>query len=386
VALILLIFRNAVRNRRRSLLTILSITASFCMLGVLMAMYSMFFLRQATPDGALRLIVRNRISFTKPMPLSYENRIRAIPGVRAVTTYDYFGGTYKDARDPNNTFARFGVEPQMLYIVHPDYHLTDAEKAAFAQERDACIVGQRLAERLGFQTGQRITLVGDIFPVTLNLVIRGIYTSDRSNENLFFQWEYLNQAAFHGNESFALMYQLLADNPDSVAPIGRAVDDMFRNSDTQTKTESEQNFALSIISFLGNVKLFLLAVCGALTLTVLLVSANTMAMSVRERVAEVGILKTLGFTRENVLFLILGESVVIALIGGALGFGLAEGVIALLRETRAAALISLHSLEISPVLALSGAVLAVLVGAASSLLPAWGAARRGIIECLRLAD
>ena len=133
------------RNRRRSILTILSIAASFCMLGVLMAMYSMFYLRQATPDQALRLIVRNRISFTQPMPLSFENRIRAIPGVRAVTTYDYFGGTYKDARDTNNNFARFGVEPEMLYIVHPDYQLSDAEKAAFARERDACVIGKALA-------------------------------------------------------------------------------------------------------------------------------------------------------------------------------------------------------------------------------------------------
>jgi putative ABC transport system permease protein len=386
VALISLIFRNAVRNRRRSILTILSIAASFCMLGVLMAMYSMFFLHQATPDQALRLIVRNRISFTQPMPLSYENRIRAIPGVRAVTTYDYFGGTYKDARNPDNAFARFGVEPDTFYIVHPDYHLTDAEKYAFSHERDACILGKRLADRLGLKIGDRITLVGDIFNVTMNFVVRGTYLSDRNNENMFFQWEYLNQTAFHGNQSFALMYQLLADNPASVPAIARAVDDMFRNSDTQTRTESETNFALSIISFLGNVKLFLLAVCGALTLTVLLVSANTMAMSVRERVAEVGILKTLGFTRENILLLILGESVMIAVLGGVVGLGLSEGVVAGLRNMRAASLISLHSLQISPVLALFGGFLAIMVGIASSLLPAWGAARRGIIDCLRLAD
>ncbi|MGD0616967.1 MAG: FtsX-like permease family protein [Bryobacteraceae bacterium] len=385
MALISLIFRNAVRNRRRSILTILSIAASFCMLGVLMAMYSMFFLHQASPDQALRLIVRNRISFTQPMPLSFENRIRAIPGVRAVTTYDYFGGTYKDARDSNNTFARFAVEPEMLYIVHPDYHLSDAEKYTFSHERDSCIIGKTLADRLGLKIGDRITLVGDIFNVTMNFVVRGIYTSERNNEDMFFQFEYLNQTAFHGNQSFSLMYQLIADGPDSVAPIARAVDDMFRNSDTQTRTESEQSFTLGIISFLGNVKMFLLAVCGALTLTVLLVSANTMAMSVRERVSEVGILKTLGFSRENILILIIGESVTIALIGGVLGFGLAELVVGALRNARAN-LISLHSLQISPQLALLGAVLAILVGAASSLIPAWGAARRGIIDCLRLAD
>lgn len=373
------------RNRRRSILTILSIAASFCMLGVLMAMYSMFFLHQATPDQALRLIVRNRVSFTQPMPLSFENRIRAIPGVRAVTTNDYFGGTYKDARNPDNTFARFAVEPAMFYIVHPDYHLTDAEKYAFAHEQDSCIIGKTLADRLGLKIGDRITLVGDIFNVTMNFVVRGIYTSERNNENMFFQFEYLNQTAFHGNQSFSLMYLLIADNPASVAPIARAVDDMFRNSDTQTRTESEQSFQLGIISFLGNVRLFLLAVCGALTLTVMLVSANTMAMSVRERVSEIGILKTLGFTRENILVLVIGESVFIALVGGILGLGLAEGGVLLLRNAHAA-FISLRSLEISPLLAFFGGVLAALVGASSSLVPAWGAARRGIIDCLRLAD
>ncbi len=385
MALLSLIFRNAVRNRRRSILTILSIAASFCMLGVLMAMYSMFFLHQATPDQALRLIVRNRVSFTQPMPLSFENRIRAIPGVRAVTTNDYFGGTYKDARNPDNTFARFAVEPAMFYIVHPDYHLTDAEKYAFAHEQDSCIIGKTLADRLGLKIGDRITLVGDIFNVTMNFVVRGIYTSERNNENMFFQFEYLNQTAFHGNQSFSLMYLLIADNPASVAPIARAVDDMFRNSDTQTRTESEQSFQLGIISFLGNVRLFLLAVCGALTLTVMLVSANTMAMSVRERVSEIGILKTLGFTRENILVLVIGESVFIALVGGILGLGLAEGGVLLLRNAHAA-FISLRSLEISPLLAFFGGVLAALVGASSSLVPAWGAARRGIIDCLRLAD
>jgi putative ABC transport system permease protein len=277
------------------------------------------------------------------------------------------------------------VEPAMFYIVHPDYHLTDAEKYAFAHEQDSCIIGKTLADRLGLKIGDRITLVGDIFNVTMNFVVRGIYTSERNNENMFFQFEYLNQTAFHGNQSFSLMYLLIADNPASVAPIARAVDDMFRNSDTQTRTESEQSFQLGIISFLGNVRLFLLAVCGALTLTVMLVSANTMAMSVRERVSEIGILKTLGFTRENILVLVIGESVFIALVGGILGLGLAEGGVLLLRNAHAA-FISLRSLEISPLLAFFGGVLAALVGASSSLVPAWGAARRGIIDCLRLAD
>ncbi len=382
--LIPLLFRNALRNRRRSVLTILSISASFCLLGVLMAMYAMFYLHQSSPDRALRLIVRNRISFTNVVPLSYENRIAKVPGVRQVMIYQWFQGVYKDS-DAKNNFARFAVEPDRLFIVHPEIQLSDADKAAFIHERDACIVGRALADRLGFKVGDRITIVGDIFPATLEFIVRGIYASETDNENLYFHFDYMNEAVFKGSQNFVSMFAVLAESPEAVPEVARAIDEQFRNSDTQTKTDTEQNFILAVISFLGNVKLFLMAVCGALTLTVLLVSANTMAMSVRERVSEIGILKTLGFTRENVLFLIVGESVVIAIAGGVLGFALAFGIVAVLR-TQHAAMISLQLLEISPPLVAAGMVLAVLVGLASSAGPAWGAARRGILECLRLAD
>ena len=349
-----------------------------------MAMYAMFYLHQASPDQALRLIVRNRISFTNPIPLSYENRIASVPGVREVMVYQWFQGIYKDT-DAKNNFARFAVEPDRLFIVHPEIKLSDDEKAAFIRERGACIVGRALADRLGFRQGERITIVGDIFPATLEFIVRGIYTSDLGNDNLFFHFDYLNEAVFKGNQDFVSMFAVLADSPEDVPAVAREIDEQFRNSDTQTKTDTEQNFVLSVISFLGNVKLFLMAVCGALTLTVLLVSANTMAMSVRERVSEIGILKTLGFTQENVLFLIVGESVVLAITGGILGFVLAYGIVAVLR-TQHAAMISLNLLEISPPLAALGIVLAVIVGLASSAGPALGAARRGILECLRLSD
>jgi putative ABC transport system permease protein len=384
VSLVPLLLRNALRNRRRSILTILSIAASFCLLGGLMAMYAMFYLHQAPPDQALRLIVRNRISFTNPIPLSYENRIASVPGVREVMVYQWFQGIYKDT-DAKNNFARFAVEPDRLFIVHPDIKLPDAEKAAFIRERGACIVGRGLADRLGFKLGDHITIVGDIFPATLEFIVRGIYTSDLGNDNLYFHFDYLNEAVFKGNQDFVSMFAVLAESPEAVPAVARAIDEQFRNADTQTKTDTEQNFVLSVISFLGNVKLFLMAVCGALTLTVLLVAANTMAMSVRERVSEIGILKTLGFTKENVLFLIVGESVVLAIAGGLLGFALAYGIVAVLR-TKHAAMISLHLLEISPPLAAVGMVLAVAVGLASSAGPALGAARRGILECLRLTD
>ncbi|HZU24023.1 MAG TPA: FtsX-like permease family protein [Bryobacteraceae bacterium] len=379
-----LIFRNGVRNRRRSILTVLSIAASFCMLGVLMAMYTLFFLTPATPDQALRLITRNRISFTNTMPMAYEQRIRRIPGVREVMVYDFFGGTYKDSRDAKNTFARFAVEPSKLFIIHPEYSLPESQKEEFIKRRDACIIGRPLAERLGLKIGDRVALIGDIFRTDLDLLLVGIYDSEIDNQALFFSYDYLNES-FHGRLDQAIMFMLMADNAASVGPVAHAIDDMFRNAPVQTKTETEKGMQLSFLSYIGNVQLFLIAVCASLTGTVLLVSANTMAMSVRERVAEVGILKTLGFTPDVILGMIVGESMLIAMCGGVFGFAIAQAVIGVLRRLPVL-FVNLTHLSISPGVALMGVLLAALVGLLSSALPAWGASRRGIIECLRLAD
>jgi putative ABC transport system permease protein len=379
-----LILRNGVRNRRRSLLTVLSIAASFCLLGVLMAMYALFFLTPASPDQALRLITRNRISFTNTMPMSYEQQIRRVPGVREVTVYDFFGGTYKDSRDAKNSFGRFAIEPKTLFVIHPEYSIPETEKTEFIRRRDACILGRPIAERLGLKVGDRITIVGDIFRVDLNLLLVGIYDSPVDNQALFFSYDYLNES-FHGKLDQAIMFMLIADSPASVGPVARSIDDMFRNSTAQTKTETEKGVQLSFLSYIGNVKLFLLAVCASLTGTVLLVSANTMAMSVRERVAEVGILKTLGFTREVILWMIIGEAMLLAIFGGALGFAIAQGFIMLLRKLPVP-FVNLTGLAISPGVAAAGLLLGAMVGLFSSALPAWGASRRNIIDCLRLAD
>ena len=380
-----LIARNTLRNRRRSILTILSIAASFCMLGVLMAMYNMFFLTAASPAQAVRMLVRNRISLTNPIPISYGPRIRQVEGVREVMVFQWFGGMYKDSREFRNSFPRFAVDAPKLFTVHPEFGISEAQKQAFLRERTACIVGRSLAERLNFKVGDRITLVGDIFNVTLQFTIRGIYDSRQDNDNLFFHFEYLNEAVYRGGQNWISMFLILADRPESVSRISREVDAMFRNSTTRTKTEGEKQFMLTFLSYLGNVKMFLLAICGSLTLTVLLVSANTMAMSVRERVREVGILKTLGFTTGVILRLILGESIVIAAFGGAIGMALAGLIVEMIRRAPSP-LVDLKALAISPQVALAGLLIATMVGLASSIVPAWSASRRSILDALRLTD
>lgn len=380
-----LIVRNTLRNRRRSMLTVLSIAASFCMLGVLMAMFNFFFLTPPSPDQAVRVIVRNRISITNFIPISYGQRIRQVAGVREVMVYQWFGGMYKDSRDFRNFFPRFAVDAEKLFTVHPEFEMPDEQRQAFLRERTACILGRPLAERMNFKVGDRITLVGDIFNVTLQLNVRGIYDSPHDNDNLFFHFAYLNEAQLRNNRNFVSMFMILADSPGSVARIERDVDALFRNSTVRTKTESEKTFMLTFLSYLGNVKVFLLSICASLTLTVLLVSANTMAMSVRERVKEVGILKTLGFTPDVVLRLILGESLAIASTGGAIGLGVAVVIVEVIRHAPTP-LVDLKTLALSAPIGLAGIVLAGLVGLMSSLVPAWSASRRSILEALRLTD
>ncbi len=379
-----MILRNSLRNRLRSTLTILSFAASLCLMGLLAALTNALFLREATPEQALRLIVRNRISLANPLQRSYQDKIRHAPGVKEVMIFQWFGGTYKDNRDPKNMFARFAVEPLRLFTVYPEYRIAEDQKKAFQQDRTGCIVGRKTAERHGMKIGDRISLVGDIFAVTLELTVRGFYDSPRDNENLYFHYEYLNESLKNMRDVVST-FVILGESPEAVAAIPKAVDGMFRNATLQTKTETERSFELSFLGFLGNVKLFMGVIFGAVTFAILLVSANTMAMAVRERIREVGILKTLGFTRGSILGMILGESVVISLIGGVIGLGLANLICAAL-HTLPSSFLNMPDIKIPPLLGLVCLAIAAVIGVLSSVGPAWSASQKPIVEALRFKD
>lgn len=378
----MLILKNSWRNRRRTTLTVLSIAASLCLLGVLMAMYRAFYYSEPSPAQALRLVTRNRVSLAFPMPMFYRDKISQVPHVREVGMSQWFGGTYKDSRDPKNFFARMAVEPDKIFTIRGEMQLPEEQKRAFQNDRTACLVGRPLAEAHNFRLGDRVTLVGDIFPVTLELTVRAIFDAPDNAEVLYFHWKYLEESISAGRRSEIGTFNILADSPESVPRIARAVDEMFRNATVQTRTESEQQFGLSFLSLLGNVKGFLLGVCGAVTFTVLLVSANTMAMSVRERVREVGILKTLGFTQGRILGIILSEAAIISLAGGALGLLLAGGLCDMIRRGPIP-FDAIRHLGVQPLVGTAALGLAVLIGLASSIVPAWNAARTPIVEALR---
>jgi putative ABC transport system permease protein len=351
-----------------------------------MALYQAMFFGDPTPAQALRLITRHRVSLTQPIPIYYRERIQRIPGVRGVMAWQWFGGVYKDRRDPNNFFPRFGAEPEFFFQVYPEFKITDEEKQAFLHERTGAVVSRTLANKMNFKLGDRVTLVGDIFPITLELKIVGIFDEPDKAEIMYFNRAYLRDALGPNSpqQNTIGAFVLQAESAADVPRIADIVDRQFDSSPFPTRTESEKAFQLSFASFVGNLKLFIMAIFGAVTFTVLLVSGNTISMSVRERIREVGILKTLGFTPGAILFIILGESAVISIVGGVLGCILAAGICGLMRSGPGGNFMqALRTLDISPGVAGLCIATALLIGLLSSSLPAWSASRTSILDSLR---
>jgi putative ABC transport system permease protein len=380
-----LILKNSWRNRRRTSLTIASIGVSMCLLGVMMAMYHAFYLSAPAADEALRLVVRNRISLTVTMPLSYQTHIRQMPGVQEVMISNWFGGTFKDNRDPKNMFARFGVEPEKLFTIYSEFRIPEDQKRAFIHDRAGCVIGSDLANTFGFKIGDRIPITGDIYPGNYEFTVRGIFESPRTSDVLFFNKEYVDQTLPEGRRGQVGMYYVRIDDPSHSAPIATAIDNEYRNATAQTKTESEQAFTVGFLSMLGNVKMFLIAISAAVTFTILLVSANTMAMSVRERVREVGVLKTLGFTPGAILGIILGEACAISLAGGAIGYFISTFILrAIAKSPFGGFLPPMSPIDVTNLLACI--FVAAFIGVMSSLVPALGASRTSIVAALRSTD
>jgi putative ABC transport system permease protein len=376
------VLKNSWRNRRRTFLTIASITVSMCLLGVMISVYHALYLSDPTPEQALRLVTRNKISLTQPLPESYRNRIRQIPGVREVLISDWFGGTYKD---PKNFFARFAADPDLVFKVFKDLRIPNDQRLAFERDRTGCVIGRDIANKFNLHVGDRLTLMGDIYPGNYEFTVRGIFDADRNTELMYFSRDYLEQSLPEDRRGTAGVFTMLIDDPKSVTRIAQTIDDGYDNSTEQTKTESEQAYLLGFAALLGNVKMFLIGISAAVMFTILLVSGNTMAMTVRERVREIGVLKTLGFTNGNILGMILGEAFAISLAGGTLGYILSAGLTAGVAHSPAGGFLPPTPLFDAAVGSVCIAT-ACAIGLISSLIPAAGAARTSIVEALRSSD
>jgi putative ABC transport system permease protein len=372
--------KNAFRNKRRSLLTVVSIAFSMLLLTLMMTLWRSFYMDDGSAESNLRLLVRHRVSLTFDLPGYYREKIRTVPSVVAVVPLSWFGGIYKDDK-AENSFSQFGTDPDEFFEVYRDEFMPADQIAAWQHDRQGVIVDTTLARRYGWKLGDRIVLKGNIFPVDLELNIRGIFHTTPDDLSVYFHSKYVEEGvpAFNGRVG---MFGILADSPQNVTKVASAVDDMFHNSPQPTRTETEKAFGLEFVAMLGNVKAFILSICSAVLFATLLVSANTMAMSIRERTREVSVLKTLGFTRPTLVGLFVGEAVTLSLVGGILGALAAYGLLAAFAHSpQLTQFLTLAPTSPGPILvaiAVAGAV-----GFLSAVVPSYHASNMDIVEGLR---
>jgi putative ABC transport system permease protein len=374
--------KNVYRNKLRFWLTVGSMAFSLALLSFLMSMWQAFYGNNLRSEqSAQRLIVRHKVSLTNLIPSSYREKIRHVPGVVKVVPMNWFGGTYKDATQ-KNFFARFGTDPEEFFDLYTELEIPPAQLDAWKKDRAGAVADAELAKKYGWKAGDKIILQGDIYPIRLELTLRGIFTAKLPNNSLYFNEKYVEEGVPFAKGA-AGFYGILVDSPQHVDQVSHDVDAMFANAPEPTRTETEKAFGLSFLAMLGNVKAFILVIASASVFTILLVSGNTMAMSIRERTREVAVLKTMGFTRRVILGLFIGESTVVGLMGGVLGTLFA--LLLITGGTKAPGagnlfVIAQHAWKFTAPTAIGVAILA---GFLSSAIPAYSASRTGIVDGLR---
>jgi len=371
--------KSAFRNKRRSALTMLSIAFSLMLLTFMMTVWRAFYLDEGSEQSTQRLITRHRVSLTFSMPSYYREKIRTVPGVVAVVPTQWFGGRYLDDK-PEHFFAQFGTDPEEFFKVYTDFKIPADQLGAWQHDRTGAVVDSQLVKKFGWKIGDRIVLMGTIWGANLELNIRGIYTAPQPTQSVYFDRKYLEESVPVMKDQTGT-FGILADSPADVPKIAAAVDDMFHNAPQQTKTESEKAFGLDFVAMLGNVKAFILSICGAVVFATLLVSANTMAMSIRERTREVAVLKALGFTRKTVLGLFVGEAVTVAVIGGLAGVLAGIGLMTMFSHSPQAGFFV--GIKVTPATMLAALLVAAMVGFLSALVPSYNASRVDIVDGLR---
>lgn len=376
-----LILANLFRKKIRLILTVGSFTVAlflFTFLAVVRGAFS----RGTELAGADRLVVINRIGLINSMPIAYGDRIRQIPGVKFATHNNWFGGVYQDEK---NFFPQFAIDPENQRQVMTEMRVPDDQWKTFVGDRQGAIAGRGLAKRFGWKVGDRIPLQNALYgpTKTWEFNLDGIYTNDKEggDESQFWlQWDYFYENVPDVIKGQVGWWVLKLDSPDDAVRVGKAIDEKFANSSYETKTETESAFAAGFAKQLGNIQLLITTIGSVVFFTLLLVTGNTMAISIRERTSELAVLKAIGFSDRFVLFIVLAESLVIALIGGLLGLGLAILAIPAVGANLNGLM---PPLLLSPILLGLGLAFALFVGVASGLLPGIAAMRLRVVNALR---
>ena len=327
-----LIWAALFRRKTRTIFTIISVLAAFLLFGLLDSVRTAFSDAGNNVAGVNRMVTISKISFTVSLPQSLLARIQAVPGVQEVAYANWFGGVYQD---PKNFFPNEAISENFLDI-YSEFILPPEQRAAFKNTRTGAIVGEALAKKFGWKIGDKIPLEATIFPQkdggntwTFDLV--GIYHAkdpkQKNQENvLFFNWKYFDEARQFGNGRIGWYIEKVAD-PNQSDQIAKTIDELSANSDHETKTETENAFNRSFVSQFADVGLIVSAIMSAVFFTLILLTGNTMAQAVRERIPELAVLKTIGFSNRSVLALVLAESILLILIGGLIGISVAALII-----------------------------------------------------------
>ena len=371
-----LLLANLRRKKIRTTLTIGSFAVALFLFGLLAAIH--FGFRQGIDvAGADRLVVIGRTSLIQPLRLTYGDRIRRIPGVKHVAHSTWFGGVYQD---PKNFFPQFAIVPEDWLTMYPEFVVDEAQWREFVADRQGVIAGRKLAARFGWKVGDRIPLRGTIFGGSWDFNLRGIYRGLRPQDDETQFWlrhDYLNEKGPQWWRGLVGWYVIRVARPDDAAPVAKAIDEEFANSEYETRTQSEKAFAASFVKQMGNIEFLILAIGSVVFFTLLLVTGNTMAIAVRERTSELAILKAVGYSDRFVLRLVLAESLVIAGLGGVIGLWFARGAVE--RDlTQGLILLYLPGSAVA-----AGVAFALGTGLLAGLLPAVSAMRLSVVDALR---
>lgn len=376
------VIRNLFRHKLRSILTVIGVAVAVLAFGLLRTLVGLWY-AGAEHASATRLVTRNAISLIFPLPVSYLERIRGVPGVSSVSYGNWFGGVYIDEK---HFFANYAVEPQSYLNLYPEFILSPKEKSDFLMDRKGCIVGAKLAKTYGWKVGDLITLKGTIFPGQWEFMLRGIYHgAEKTTEEriLLFHWNYLNETVKKTTPRRADQvgfYMTGVKRPELAPPVSLSVDALFKNSLAETLTETEKAFQMSFVSMTEAIMVAIQIVSYMVIAIIMVVAANTMAMTARERIGEYATLKTLGFKAGHLGGLIFGESVAISVLGGVVG-ALCTFPAAFWIETELAQYFPYFTVSRETIML--ELLAALMVGVVSGIFPTWRGATIRVAEGLR---
>jgi putative ABC transport system permease protein len=380
-----IVWRNLMRRKIRTFFTVMTILVAFVLFGVLMAIRAAFSFG-VDVAGADRLMTIHKVSIIQPLPVSYFQRIRSTEGVTEVTYSNWFGGYYQDTR---NTIQSMAVEPESWMTMYPEFELPAEQKAAWYKDRTGAVLGADLAKRFGWKVGDRIPIISPIYRKPdgspWEFTIDGIYNSDKQGVDktqFFFHHAYLSET-FRGSgfmDGMVGWYIIKVADPSTSDQLAKRIDAMFANSPAETKTATEKSFVSDWAKQIGDIGSIMMAITGVVMFFILFVAGNAMAQSVRERINELGVLKTLGFGDGRILALVLLESCTIAIVGGGIGLFLSWMAITAIGDPTGGFLPIFHFPPRDLVL---GVALVLLLGFGTGLVPALQASRLKIVDALR---